>query len=108
MRLCLLLLAPVLLQAQGMGSGKRPATTKQAGRTLSPPRFVFRDAAAAAGLTAKHQYGDGTSRFILAMTGNGVAVIDFDNDSRPDLLFNDGRAPVLYKNKGAGTFVDVS
>ncbi len=91
-----------------MGSGKRQTVSKGTGRKVVPPRFVLRDIAAAAGLRAKHQYGDGTSRYILSMTGNGVAVIDFDNDTHPDLLFNDGRAPVLYRNKGAGEFQDVS
>jgi len=91
-----------------MGSGKRPAVTKPAGRTTSPPPFFFRDVATAAGLNARHQYGDGSARYILSMTGNGLAVIDVDNDGHPDLLFNDGRAPVLYRNKGAGTFTDAT
>ncbi|MFN0106641.1 MAG: CRTAC1 family protein [Bryobacteraceae bacterium] len=108
MRLCVFLLAQFVLHAQGMGGGKRPTTVKSTGRTSSPPPFVFRDVATATGLTAKHQYGDGASRYILSMTGNGVTVIDFDNDTHPDLLFNDGKAPVLYKNKGTGTFMDVS
>ncbi len=91
-----------------MGGGKRSTISRKTGRTPTPPSFVFRDVAFASGLTARHRYGDGTSRYILSMTGNGVAVIDFDNDTHPDLLFNDGHAPVLYKNKGAGTFIDVS
>ncbi len=101
MRFALLLLAPVFIHAQGMGSGRRPAITKPAGRTTSPPPFTFRDLG---GLTAKHQYGDGSSRYILSMTGNGVAIVDFNNDGLPDLLFNDGTAPVLYKNLGAAKF----
>lgn len=109
MRISLFLfLVSVSLTGQGMGSGKRPAAAKPGGRTAGPPPVVFRDVAAAAGLTARHRYGDGTSRYILSMTGNGVAVIDFNNDSHPDLLFNDGTAPVLYRNKGDGTFADVS
>ena len=101
MRVLLLLLAPVLIHAQGMGSGKRPLTPKPGGRTTSPPPFTFRDVG---GLSGKHQYGDGSSRYILSMTGNGVAVVDFNNDGHPDLLFNDGKAPVLYKNLGAAKF----
>jgi len=104
----LLLLAPALLAAQGMGSGKRPTTSKPSGRIPNPPAFYFKDVALAAGLTARHSYGDGTSRHILSMTGNGLAVLDFNNDSHPDLLFNDGRAPVLYKNNGAGLFQNVT
>lgn len=105
--LCLLLV-PILMNGQGMGSGKRPAAPKQTGRNLVPPRFTFSDIAAASGLTAKHHYGDGTSKHILSMTGNGLAVLDFNNDGHPDLLFNDGRAPILYQNNGKGLFQKVS
>lgn len=105
MRLALLLLAPFCILAQGMGSGKPPVIAKPAGRTASPPPFTFRELG---GLTAKHQYGDGSSRYILSMTGNGVAILDFNNDGLPDLLFNDGRAPVLYRGQGAAKFVDAT
>jgi hypothetical protein len=49
--------------------------------------------------------------------GAGVAVLDFDRDGRPDLFFVNGRewddrpnAPTqaLYRNKGDGTFEDVT
>jgi hypothetical protein len=49
--------------------------------------------------------------------GSGVAVIDFDRDGHPDLFFvnsrpwpgQPGRAvPALYRNKGDGTFEDVT
>lgn len=101
-----LLIACVL--GQGMGSGRRPAEKKDAGRAMSAPRFVLRDLSAGAGFTGKHRYGDGTSRYILSMTGNGVAVVDYDNDGDGDLLFADGHAPVLYRNDGTGKFADVS
>ena len=94
-----------LLLFQGMGSG--PRTGKRAGGPkVAAPAFSLREVAA--GLTAKHRYGDGTSRYILSMTGNGVAAVDYDNDGAVDLLFADGAAPVLYRNTGAGKFVDVS
>ncbi|MFN9460636.1 MAG: FG-GAP repeat domain-containing protein, partial [Acidobacteriota bacterium] len=94
-----------LLLFQGMGSG--PRTGKRAGGPkVAEPAFALREVAA--GLTAKHRYGDGTSRYILSMTGNGVAAFDYDNDGAVDLLFADGVAPVLYRNTGAGKFVDVS
>ena len=93
-----------LLLFQGMGGGPRPV--KQAGGPkVAAPAFTLLDVPM--GLTAKHRYGDGTSKYILSMTGNGVAIVDFDNDGKPDLLFADGVAPVLYKNTGKG-FVDVS
>jgi hypothetical protein len=42
------------------------------------------------------------------MTGNGLAIFDFDNDDHPDILFADGKSPILYRNRGKGTFEDVS
>ncbi len=104
MRLLVWLL-PGLLLAQGMGSGPR-AGKKAGGPKVAAPAFSLRELPM--GLTAKHRYGDGTSRYILSMTGNGVAAFDFDNDGAVDLLFADGVAPVLYRNTGAGKFEDVS
>ena len=51
--------------------------------------------------------------------GSGVAVIDFDRDGHPDLFFVNSRAwpgdptanratPALYRNRGDGTFEDVT
>ncbi len=93
-----------LLLFQGMGGGPR-AAKPAGGPKVAAPAFSLREVPL--GLTAKHRYGDGTSKYILSMTGNGVAIIDFDNDDMPDLLFNDGVAPVLYRNTGKA-FSDVS
>ena len=93
-----------LLLFQGMGGGPR-AAKPAGGPKVASPAFYLREVPL--GLTAKHRYGDGTSKYILSMTGNGVAIIDFDNDGKPDLLFNDGVAPVLYRNTGKA-FSDVS
>jgi hypothetical protein len=63
----------------------------------------FRDIAAAMGVVARNRYGGvHTKRWILEMTGNGVAILDVDNDDRPDILFPDGKAPILYPNRGGG------
>jgi hypothetical protein len=105
MRCLAWVLAPGLLLAQGMGSGSRPQR-RAAFKAAPRPQLSIREVPS--GLTAKHRYGDGTSRYILGMTGNGVAILDYDNDGAPDLLFNDGVAPVLYRNNGAGRFTDVS
>jgi hypothetical protein len=38
----------------------------------------------------------------------GVAVADYDNDGRPDILVLGVRGVLLYRNKGDGTFEDVT
>ncbi|MBY0506821.1 MAG: CRTAC1 family protein [Bryobacteraceae bacterium] len=93
-----------LLLFQGMGGGPRAAKTA-GGPKVASPAFTLRELPL--GLTARHRYGDGSSKYILSMTGNGVAIIDFDHDGKPDLLFADGVAPVLYRNTGKA-WVDVS
>jgi enediyne biosynthesis protein E4 len=84
------------------------------------PVADFRDIAAAAGLAARTIVGgEHTKKYILETTGGGVAIVDFDNDGRPDIFLVNGarldsaRAdpqPVshLYRNAGDGTFTDVT
>jgi tetratricopeptide (TPR) repeat protein len=40
--------------------------------------------------------------------GHGVAVGDYDNDGRPDLFVTRWRSYALYRNRGDGTFQDVT
>ena len=102
------LLAALLLLAQGMGSGTRTHPGVKPIRELHPPAIDFRDIAAAAGLSFRNSYGgEKTKRYILEMTGNGVGVVDYNNDGRPDLVFPDGKAPALYRNEGSGKFAAV-
>jgi hypothetical protein len=107
-----------VLLAQGMGSGARAvARGSPKARIDRPnPKIEFRDIAATAGLTAANVYGGvAGKRFILEMTGNGVALFDADNDGHLDIfLVNgsrlEGPAPAsrLYRNRGDGTFEDIS
>ena len=80
----------------------------------------FRDLAATAGLTARTIIGgERTKQYILETTGGGTAIVDYDDDGWPDVLFVNGARlasaeseapPVshLYRNNHDGTFADVT
>jgi hypothetical protein len=85
-----------------------------------PGPIAFADRATAAGLSFRTTYGGkDTSTYILETTGTGVAFLDYDGDGNQDLFFANGTtldAPkagvvprcALYRNKGDGSFEDVS
>jgi hypothetical protein len=61
--------------------------------------------------------GDGTFEDVTGQTGlgamsggygHGVAVGDVDNDGRPDLFVTRWRSYALYRNRGDGTFEDIT
>jgi hypothetical protein len=106
------------VSAQGMGSTAK-ATARGSPLMKSAPRapaIDYRDVAASMGLTAPNVYGgETTKRYILEMTGNGVALVDFDNDGWLDIFFVNGTrleggagGNRLYRNQGGGTFEDVT
>ncbi len=64
-----------------------------------------------------HNRGDGTFEDVSVKSGvaafprghgHGVAVGDVDGDGRPDLFITRWRSYALYRNKGDGTFEDVT
>ena len=83
-----------------------------------PPFSRFTDVSAAAGLTQPTPYGSlGDARYILEITGCGLAFIDYDNDGWVDLFVPAGRRLEdippgannrLYHNNRDGTFTDVT
>lgn len=91
-----------------------------AGPTQAPPAARFTDITADSGIRFVQSNGPSDSPTTL---GGAVAVLDFDNDGRPDLFFVNG-APwpweeelakhisrsslVLYRNEGHGRFTDVT
>jgi len=82
--------------------------------------FSFSDIATEAGLVAVTTFGgQKTNKYLLETTGCGVAMFDYDNDGRLDLFFVNGttlegfppgKEPTshLYRNRGDGTFEDVT
>jgi hypothetical protein len=86
---------------------------------------VFTDITKQAGISFKHCLGDDEISSILEATGSGCAFLDFDGDGLMDLYavngrylegisdadsrFKAARTPsLLYRNKGDGTFEDVT
>jgi hypothetical protein len=82
--------------------------------------FSFTNVAQQAGLTAVTVFGgQETNRYLLETTGCGAAFFDYDGDGRLDVFlvngttlegFPKGQEPTnhLYRNKGDGTFEDVT
>ena len=90
-RTAAVLLCAFLLTTFLLGSQLAMAATKSPGRTV-PPRFT--DETASAGVD--HAY-EGEWQFFV---GGGVAVMDCDDDARPDLLIAGGAEPAaLFRNR---------
>ncbi|MDQ3802606.1 MAG: CRTAC1 family protein [Acidobacteriota bacterium] len=84
------------------------------------PEIKFVNVAARAGVTAKTVYGDESkNKYLLETTGSGAAFFDYDNDGWQDIFLVNGTRldpprdeppPTnrLYRNRGDGTFQDVT
>ena len=81
------------------------------------PHVRFVDVTKGAGLGFKHFTGAFGKRYMPETMGSGCAFLDFDNDSRLDILLINGKSwkdsepsptSKLYRNLGNGRFVDVT
>lgn len=98
-----------------------PEITGTTSRAAVPvPEVTFTNVTEKAGIKFNHFTGATGQKLLPETMGGGVAVIDFDNDGKPDLFFTNGcpwpghpspeKSPclALYRNKGDGTFEDVT
>ena len=80
---------------------------------------MFRDVAASVGLDFVHVSGASDQRFLPEIVGSGGLFFDFDNDGWLDIFLVDGGSVAdatvatrarhrLYRNRGNGTFEDVT
>jgi hypothetical protein len=126
-RLVLVAAAAVVIIAAGIRpvfSGKwwwsNPERTAP-GPSVKPPSAPvadFTDETAAAGIDFRHHAPLDRLTWMAESVGSGVAAADFDGDGRPDLFFADawsldegkpaGAGNRLYRNRGDGTFEDVT
>ena len=96
----------------------RPIT---AGGFVSSGPVIFKDVAAAAGLTKwKHVEGTPEKKYIIETLGSGVALLDYDNDGWLDIYLVNGSTydamsgkttpphAALFHNNHDGTFTDVT
>jgi hypothetical protein len=96
----------------------RPIT---AGGFASSGPVIFKDVAAAAGLTKwKHVVGTPEKNYIIETLGSGVALLDYDNDGWLDIYLVNGSTydamsgkatpphAALFHNNHDGTFTDVT
>ncbi len=120
--LCLSLLTAGCARTQVGGAVEpQPDPPRPRARTAAVPVVRFADITERAGIRFQHVNGATGKKLLPETMGSGCAFLDFDNDGRQDLLllnscpwpgFESGTGPVpmavLYRNKGDGTFEDVT
>src|SRR5262249_53886455 len=101
----------------------RPYNSAEA--QIQPPRFRFEDITTSSGLGGFHHVsGDPHQKlYIIEVMSGGVAILDYDNDGRPDIYLvngstldvlrgkakpTPGQKSRLFHNLGGGKFEDVT
>jgi hypothetical protein len=88
---------------------------------VAVPKVPFADVTAKAGIRFRHTSGASGKKLLPETMGPGCAFFDYDGDGHPDLLLvnscpwpgsetpgTPAPTPALYRNKGDGTFEDVT
>lgn len=93
-----------------------PALVTPAPRPSGPVRLT--DVTSAAGIHFRHHSGAFGKKYLPETMGSGVCAIDYDGDTRQDILFvnsmdwpehkNVRVTAALYQSRGDGTFTDVT
>ncbi len=95
------------------------AGRQQTSRESSERPVTFESAASAAGVTMTHTNGASPGKYLVETMGSGAVFLDYDNDGWIDLFFVDGGSLAdpsvasrarhrLFRNRGDGTFTDVT
>jgi hypothetical protein len=123
--LCLAL-AVVLAASFGGCTREKPVASANVRAVIAPERLAvphvnFADITVPSGIRFRHTNGAFGQKLLPETMGGGVAVIDYDGDGRPDLLFvnscawpghENPKEPrptlALYRNRGKGEFEDVT
>jgi len=71
-----------------LDANSRPIT---AGGTVANAALIFKDIADGAGIGRfRHRMGEPDKRYIVDVSGSGVAILDYDNDGWPDIYLVNG------------------
>ncbi len=99
-------------------AGVMLVVTAAAGQGAAPGPVRFTDASKAAGIRFVHHSGAFGKKYLPETMGSGCAFLDADGDGWQDAILIDSTPwpgqkgprthPVLYRNRGDGTFEDVS
>lgn len=104
----------------GALSVRRPRTGNDDGSAISKNSLIsFIDVTNQAGIRFRHWSGAHGKKYMPETVGSGVGFLDYDNDGKLDLIFVNStdwptdanhkpHYPALYRNRGDGTFQDVT